>query len=320
MTEMEKRAPIHGAFRFLHVQWCRRTILADPPSKAEHKQSYDNVLTMPRFTQFFACMLLVSSPAFAHAGTASDAVPLELRIPVVSGGHTAYFIRLLEESLKLIHQPYRIHYVKDVPARRMWAMLGKGDINLFYGLQTKEKDVSEGIVPVRHGLTNGLIGQRVFLIRRTDTPSFARVKSVADLKETKLVAGFGEGWGDAKIWSKSGLPLYEHTAPWNTIYAMVAAGNRHIDYLPRGVIEVMPEARSHPELTVEQHLLVEYRGDFGFYLSVSAASYRPIIERALREAETSGLKARLIDETFGADIRALGLDRRIRLRLPANPD
>jgi len=265
-------------------------------------------------------MLLVLPPAFTQAGTASAPAPLELRIPVVSGGHTAYFIRLLEESLKLIHQPYRIHYVKDVPARRMWAMLGRDEINLFYGLQTKDKDTSAGIVPVRHGLTNGLIGQRVFLIRRSDTASFARVKSVADLKETRLVAGFGEGWGDAKIWGKAGLPVYEHAAPWNTIYAMVAAGNRHIDYLPRGVIEVMPEVRSHPELTVEQHLLVEYRGDFGFYLSASAARYRPIIERALKEAEASGLKARLIDETFGADIRALGLDRRVRLRLPSNLD
>lgn len=275
---------------------------------------------MPRFTQFLACMLLVSSTAWAQTGTPSDTAPLELRIPVVSGGHTAFFIRLLEESLKQIRQPYRIHYVKDIPARRMWTMLGKGDINLFYGLQTKEKDVAEGLVPIRNGLTNGLIGQRVFLIRPADAPSFARVKSVADLRATGLVAGFGEGWGDVRIWSKAGLPLYEHAAPWHTIYAMVAAGNRHIDYLPRGVIEVMPEIRAHPELAVEQHLLVEYRGDFGFYLSASAAGYRPVIERALREAEATGLKARLIDETFGPDIKALGLDRRTRLRLPASVD
>jgi len=288
--------------------------------KGEHAQSCDNVQPMPRFTLFFACLLMASSPALAHAETAPRPAPLELRIPVVSDGHATYFIRLLEASLNLVHQPYRIHYVKDVPARRMWAMLGKGDINLFYGLEKKEQDIGKEIIPVRVGLTNGLIGQRVFLIRPADAASFARVQSVADLRQTRLVAGFGEGWGDVKVWSKAGLPLYEHTAPWKTIYAMVAAGNRHVDYLPRGVIEVMPEARQHPELTVEQHLLVEYRGDFVFYLSASAASYRPIIERALREAEASELKARLIDESFGPDIKALGLDRRIRLRLPASPD
>ncbi|HWW71926.1 MAG TPA: hypothetical protein VN089_18450, partial [Duganella sp.] len=37
--------------------------------------------------------------------------PLELRIAVVSDGRAAYFIRLLEESLKLIRQPYHIQYV-----------------------------------------------------------------------------------------------------------------------------------------------------------------------------------------------------------------
>lgn len=281
---------------------------------------------MTLMPNLLACALLALLPACADAEAArasaqsSNVEPLDLRIAVTSDGHANYFVHLLEESLKLIHQPYRLHYVKDVPARRMWWMLEKGDINLFYGMQSKEKDSNEQIVPVRNALTNGLIGQRVFLIRPADKEAFARIHSAADLKRSRMIAGFGAGWGDVKVWRATGIPLYEHTAPWRTIYAMVAAGNRHVDYLPRGVIEVQEEARLHPQLMVEPHLVVDYRADFGFYLAASAASYRPIIERALREAEASGLKARLIDEAFGADIKALGLDRRIRLRFAANTD
>ena len=282
---------------------------------------------MPGFIRLFACMLLVSLPAFGAAealatasAPASGIAPLELRIAVSSDGHAAYFIRLLEQSLKLIHQPYHLHYVKDIPARRMWMMVNSGDINLFYGMRTSDKDNNDQIVPVRDALTNGLIGQRVLLIRRADAAVFAHVQSVDDLKRTRLIAGFGAGWGDVKIWKATGLPLYEHTAPWATIYAMVAAENRHVDYLPRGVIEVLEEARAHPELVVEQHLLMDYPGDFGFYLASSAASYRPIIERALREAETTGLKARLIDQAFGADIKALGLNHRVHLHLAPVPN
>jgi len=271
---------------------------------------------MLRSIHLATCLLLVSLSAFAKA----DTVPLELRIAVPSDGHATYFVRLLEQSLKLIQQPYHIRYVKDIPARRMWWMLGKDDINLFYGIQSKDKDNAAQLVPVRHALTNGLIGQRILLIRPADTAVFARVQSVDDLKRTRLIAGFGAGWGDAKVWKASGLPLYEHTAPWSTVYGMVAAGNRHVDYLPRGIIEVLEEARQHPELKVEQHLLVDYRADFGFYLTSSAASYRPIIERALKAAETSGLKARLMEEAFGADIKALELDRRTHLHLSATPD
>lgn len=269
---------------------------------------------------FSACALFISASSVSAPAPASSGAPLELRIAVVSDGRADYFVRLLEASLKLIQQPYHIQYVKDIPARRMWWMLGRGDINLFYGMQSKEKDKDKQLVPVRNALTNGLIGQRVLLVRRSDVNTFLQVQSVADLKHTGLIAGFGAGWGDVKVWNASGLPLYEHAAPWNTIYAMVTAGNRHVDYLPRGVIEVLAEARAHPELTVEQHLLLEYPADFGFYLSPSAASYRPIIERALRAAEASGLKARLLDEAYGADIKALNLNRRLRLRLPAAPD
>jgi len=271
---------------------------------------------MFRSIRLFTCLLLLPLSALAQA----ESAPLELRMAVSSDGHAAYFTRLLEQSLKLIHQPYHIRYVKDIPARRMWWMLGQGDINLFYGMQSKDKDSTDQLIPVRHPLTNGLIGQRVLLIRPADAPTFARVQSVDDLQRTRLIAGFGAGWGDAKVWKASGLPLYEHAAPWSTIYGMVAAGNRHVDYLPRGVIEVLEEARLHPELQVEQHLLVDYRADFGFYLTPSAASYRPIIERALKEAESSGLKARLMEEAFGADIKALALNRRVHLHLSATPD
>ena len=275
---------------------------------------------MLRFICFFACVLFVSISPTSASKPAPGVAPLELRISVLSDGHSAYFIRLLEASLNLIHQPFHIHYIKDIPARRMWWMLGKGEINIIYGMQSKEKDSSKYLVPVRNALTNGLVGRRVLLIRRADAQVFAQVQSVEDLKRSKLTAGFGAGWGDVKVWKAAGLPLYEHAAPWSTIYAMVAAGNRHVDYLPRGVIEVLEEARLHPELAVEQHLLVEYSGDFEFYLAESAASYRPIIERALREAEATGLKARLIDEAFGADIKALDLNRRVRLHLSAVPD
>jgi hypothetical protein len=265
---------------------------------------------------FFACALFIPAPLLSAAAPPADLAPLELRIAVVSDGRADYFVRLLEASLQLIKQPYHIQYVKDVPARRMWWMLGQGQINLFYGMQSKEKDNDQQLVPVRNALTNGLIGQRVLLIRRADRQTFQQVRSLADLQHTGLIAGFGAGWGDAKVWKNCGLPLYEHTAPWSTIYAMVAAGNRHVDYLPRGVTEALAEARDHPALVVEQHLLFAYPADFGFYLSPSAARYRPIIERALNAAETSGLKARLIDEAFGADIRALNLNRRLVLSMP----
>jgi hypothetical protein len=262
--------------------------------------------------------LMAIAPALsASSPSSAPAAAIVLRVPCFSDDGHQFYVQLLQSSLDAANQAAQIKCVNDIPGRRMWKMLGDGKLDLIWGMQTPDKD--KALVPIQVALTDGLVGQRILLIRPEDQGVFDRVTSIKTLRETGLVAGFGEGWFDAKVWKKNRLPVYEFPHRFSLIYSMVTVGNRGVDYLPRGANEIVSEAQQHEQLSIEKHLLFYYDRDMRFYLSPHAAAYKPIVERALKTAEASGLKRRLIDRTFGAEIKSLNLTQRRRIQLQA-PD
>jgi hypothetical protein len=260
-------------------------------------------------------LLAISSSLSASSLSSEASDAIVLRVPCFSDQRHQFYVQLLQSSLDAVHQSSHIKCVDDLPGRRMWKMVDDGKLDLIWGMQTPDKD--KGMVPIQVALTDGLAGQRILLIRPEDQKVFDTVTSIKALRETKLVAGFGEGWFDAKVWKKNGLPVYEFPHRFSLIYSMVTIGNRGVDYLPRGANEVVTEAHQHKSLSIEKHLLFYYDRDMRFYLSPRAAAYKPIVENALKAAEASGLKRRIIDQTFGSEIKALNLAQRRRIQLQA---
>ena len=253
-------------------------------------------------------------PATAAPGPAAAMV---LRIPCFLDHRERFYLRLLSASLAAIHQPARIDCVNDLPGRRMWALMGEDQLDLIWGMQTPDKD--RLLLPIEVDLTDGLAGQRILLIRPQSQRLFDRVTSIDSLRALNMVAGFGEGWFDAAVWKANRLQLVEFPGQFALMFPMVASGARGIDYLPRGGNEIVAEAAAYNSLVIEQHLLFYYERDMRFYLSPRAARHRQVLESALRAAEASGLKRRLIEQAFGADIKALGLAHRRRIRLASPP-
>jgi hypothetical protein len=265
-------------------------------------------------------LLLVSAALSASNVPSVRSEAMVLRVQCFSDQRHKFYVQLLQSSLDAVHQAARISCVNDLPGRRMWKMLGDAKLDLIWGMQTLDKD--KAMVPIKVDLTDGLAGQRVLLIRPQDQKVFDKVASLKALRETNLVAGFGEGWFDAGVWEKNGLKAYEFPHQFSLIYSMVTIGNRGVDYLPRGANEIVAEARAHQRLSIEKQLLFYYGRDMRFYLSAHAAAYKPIIESALKAAEASGLKRRIIEQHFGSEINTLNLAqrRRIQLQVPRIED
>lgn len=241
----------------------------------------------------------------------ADVITLRL-IQFPNGSH-AYYHRLLTESLQAAGHTVRIIGTEHLPQPRVAKYLETGQLTLVWYLQTAQRDAQ--YVRVNHTLTQGLIGHRVLLIPAGDEAHYARVGNLADLQALHRVAGMGAQWFDVKVWRENGLDVWEQPGDWQHLYAMVAGRNRGIDYMPRGATEILAEARDQPKLAIEPRLLLVYPRDFVFYLARSEAALKPVIERALAQAEKSGLQKRLLEEYFGPAVTTLNLDKRIRIPL-----
>lgn len=243
----------------------------------------------------------------------ASATAQTLKMAAFSDNTHAYYHALLTEALAAAQKPVTVERRLDVPQPRIGSMLDDGSLDVHWFVQSAERD--RQFVGVTFPLTKGLIGQRVLLIRPADQGKYAAIQSVADLKASGLVGGFGQGWFDVAVWKANGLPVMEQAGEWRTLYKMVAAGDRKVDYFSRGVTEIGPEAAANPDLAIEKNLLLVYERDFRFYLSQKAKDYAKPLADGLAQLQQNGRQAALLQTHFGDTLAALGIDSRRKLTL-----
>ncbi|AXL50921.1 hypothetical protein DSC91_003337 [Paraburkholderia caffeinilytica] len=164
-------------------------------------------------------------------------------------------------------------------------------INLLWTSMGAEAE--RGLNVVRIPINRGLIGHRVFIIRKDRQGDFDKVESLSDLKA--LTGGQGLGWIDTEIMRAAGLNIA--TVPYETVFDMIQGGR--LDYFPRGVVEAFAELDEprHRErnLAVEKRLLLKYRSDFIFYVSARNVSLAETINAGLVKAYLDGSYMRLFN-------------------------
>jgi len=119
----------------------------------------------------------------------------------------------------------------------------------------------------------GILGYRVFLIRKADAPKFAAVKTIEDLR--KFSVGQGAGWQDVAVWKHNGFKVVEGSS-YQGLFKMLD-GNR-FDFFSRGVNEVTEEYDRRkdelPGIMIEESLCVYYPWPRYFYCADSEAGRR----------------------------------------------
>jgi len=93
---------------------------------------------------------------------------------------------VLEPAARVMNESRYIHEV------------GKGEqINVIWR-STSEK-LERELLPIRIPLRKGLLGYRIFLIRKDDQAKFSAIQSLDELK--KLSVGQGASWGDVALFT-----------------------------------------------------------------------------------------------------------------------
>lgn len=242
---------------------------------------------------------------------------LHLNVAALQNDRHVYYVALLQQSLQAAGYPVQINIVPTMPSPRMLTQLKYGELSLIWGVQTTARD--RDYLGVDNRLTDGLIGQRVFMVPRAEKEAYAGVRTLDDLRALNKVGGAGEGWFEAEVWQLNDLPLHVRPGDWNLLFRMVAAKTRGVDYMIRGAHEAVIDVVANPDLVIEPHLLLVHDRDMRFYLRSGNTELQQILQDALAQADRSGLKKRLIAEYLEPPLSVLNLPGRRRLQLKTPP-
>ena len=146
--------------------------------------------------------------------------------------------------------------------------------------------------PVRIDIMRGILGYRVFLIRKEDQSAFARVTKMADLRRFTL--GFGSQWADLPILQRNGLNVIS-SPQYENLFSMLAKGR--FDAFPRGLNEAWNEVterqQSLPDVTVESELALFYPNPVYFFVNRHNWQLAKRLQRGLDKALADGSMYRL---------------------------
>jgi hypothetical protein len=243
-----------------------------------------------------ATMLLIMGTVLLAITNLGFAEKIKLMIPIVEDSPDAhvFYHELLETALKEAgHTPEFV--VRKKPQIRIKHEMGTGLLSIYWMVESGARN--QAYIPIKIGLTNGLIGKRILFIKKGDQHLYDNVQTLDDFRKLNLVGGMGTNWFDVKVWKANNLKYLEQAGNWNVIYKKIGAGH-DFNYFSRGLNEIVKESAVHPYLDIESGLVLSYDRDFLFYLSKSGenagASYKDTIEAALKKAKESGLIEKMV--------------------------
>jgi len=127
----------------------------------------------------------------------SSQIALHISIVEDSPRLHIFFHELLETALKEDgHTPVLIK--SKLPHLRIKHYLDIGEISIHWMVESDERN--KKYIPVKVGLSNGLIGQRILFIKKGDQHLYDGVRNLDDFRKLKLVGGMGKKWFDVKVW------------------------------------------------------------------------------------------------------------------------
>ena len=161
-------------------------------------------------------------------------------------------------------------------------------VNLFWTMTSAQRE--QALLPVRFPLFKGLLGCRIFLIKKGQQSKFNQLKSTEQLKS--LVAGLGEDWPDSKVLSFNKFKLATSTKDRN-LFQMLSKDR--FDYFPRALHEARSEILQHPKLEIEKRFLLYYDSPFYFFVNKENKRLASRLEYGLKVAFEDGSFEQLFD-------------------------
>lgn len=226
-------------------------------------------------------LILCVSCLFA-AGVYADNL---IRINQPLDGNANYAVAMLKLALNHIDTPYKIEMKdgKDNTQARNIQEVEAGEMDIIWA--ATDANMEAQLLPIRIPLYKGLLGHRIFIIRRGEQSRFDKVKTLRDLQA--FTFGQGTTWADTRILEANGLKVIK-TMKYQGLFYMLDGAR--FDAFPRGVQEPWDELKNNASLnlTVEKSLMLVYKMPFYLFTSKDNKKLAADLERGFNLAIADG--------------------------------
>lgn len=202
-----------------------------------------------------------------------------------------YAEMILQHLLKITADQYgpavHAHAAEAVSRDRALVELVKGELHIT--AETPKDDWAQALIPIYVPINKGITGYRIYFIAAQSQAQFARINSLAELKQIKT--GSGSQWSTTPILKDAGFKIIS-TRKLEGLFWMLM-GER-FQALPRGINEAPQELLHYqtlfPDIRIEQTLAVYIPLPTFFYVSPKHPE--------LAERVTTGLAMMYADGSF----------------------
>lgn len=230
-------------------------------------------------------MPVMANDTLTSTKATTEQPTLQVRVTAVQGVpfERIIYFALLELALEKSGRAYELKSTYVPEARPIMRMDTNPElINVFW--QGTSLELEKQFLPVRIPLLGGLVGYRVFLIRKDSQPQFDQIKTVADLARFRAL--LDQNWVDVDIYQANHLSVVEGRYP-NLISMLVADRG---DYFSRGILEINQElgTNQYPEIGIEQSLLLYYPLAMYFFVAPDNQALHDALQEGLDKAIADG--------------------------------
>ena len=237
-------------------------------------------------TMFICLVLSLSLQVLSAQGTVLTVKHVQPEAKNDQRNH--YYLGLLSMALEKTRDSHgdfvlAASHLKMQQGRALNELERGANIDVVWSMSTQEREAK--LLPVRIPLLKGLLGHRIFIIRKNNEGRFLNVSSTQQLKH--LIAGQGHDWPDTRILRANGFPVM--TSPsYEGLFDML--NHERFDYMPRGIQEPWNELATHKGLglMVEKSLLLKYRAPIYFFVNLKNKALAQRIEAGLNMAINDG--------------------------------
>lgn len=184
-----------------------------------------------------------------------------------------YFVDLLKLVLEASKDKYGNYQLIPVSvaaeqARTTLLLRQNKVINVMWRVTSEE--LEEQLQAIYFPLLKGLMGYRIFIIRKNDQYLFNKDISLAQLQ--RIPVGQGYNWPDTKILKANGFNVVSGFEP--NLLKMLKY--KRFDYFPRALHEPWLEINDSHDFIIEKHLMLKYISPIYFFVNKAD---KPLYER-----------------------------------------